>query len=208
MTQNAIVQKEDYRRTYSKEEVNSLPLYRFEGEVILVASDFALSQALMRMRREWVLGFDTESRPNFQKGGINSPALAQVACSDVVFLIQLMRTGLTDDFIALLEDPTILKAGVAIDDDMRHLCMIEPFAPGGIVDLGMAARKKGMATQGLRTLTANFLKGRISKGAQCSNWEQKKLSPQQILYAATDAWVSREIFLHMNGMGFFSPGAM
>lgn len=203
MTRNAIQDTADYRRIFSKEEVNTLPLYRFEGEVVLINTTEALSEALNRMRREWVLGFDTESRPTFRKGGINNPALAQVACSDIVYLIQLMQTGLTDDFIALLEDPTILKAGVAIGDDMRLLGNIAPFNPGGIVDLGVEARRRGLATQGLRTLAANFLSARISKGAQCSNWEQKKLSTQQVIYAATDAWASREIFLHMNARGLF-----
>lgn len=209
MTQDVVPQYGgDYCRAFSKEEVNSLPLFRFTGDVVLVSTQDALADALLRMRREWVLGFDTESRPAFHKGGLNSPALAQVACSDVVFLVQLMQTGLTEDFAALLEDPTILKAGVAVGDDMRLLSKLTPFVPGGVVDLGVAARKNGLATQGLRTLAANFLGGRISKGAQCSNWEQKKLSPQQVLYAATDAWVSREIFLCMDSLGFFPPDAL
>ena len=37
--------------------------------------------------------------------------------------------------------------------------------------------------------------GRISKAAQCSNWEKKTLTPQQIRYAATDAWIGRELYL-------------
>ena len=194
----------DYRRPFSKEEVNTLPLYRYDGEVILVQQPEQLEEALVRMRREWVLGLDTESRPNFRKGGMNNPALLQVACSSVVFLIQLSQTGLTDDLLALLEDPTVLKAGVAIGDDMRLLSRIRPFTPDGVVDLGNVARKRGLCTQGLRTLAANFLAARISKGAQCSNWESKKLTPQQVLYAATDAWASREIYLRMDELGLFS----
>lgn len=195
----------DFRRPFSKEEVNTLPLYRYEGPVVLVHEPEILQKALLRMRQEWVLGFDTESRPSFKKGNMNPPALAQVACSDVVFLIQLLQTGLDDDFIALLEDPSILKAGVAIHDDMRHLNTVRPFAARGIVDLAGLARQRDLATQGLRTLAANFLQARISKGAQCSNWEQKKLSAQQVLYASTDAWASREIFLEMDASGFFPP---
>jgi ribonuclease D len=39
-----------------------------------------------------------------------------------------------------------------------------------------------------------LLKGRISKAAQVSNWERDELSEKQILYAATDAWISRELY--------------
>jgi ribonuclease D len=194
----------DHQRPFSKEEVNTLPLYRYDGDVLLVHTPEALAEALARMRREWVLGLDTESRPNFRKGGMNNPALLQIACSDVVYIIQLLQTGIDDDLCALLEDPTILKAGVAIVDDMRLLCKIRSFSAAGAVDLGAQARKRGLSTQGLRTLAANFLAARISKGAQCSNWELKKLSPQQVRYAATDAWASREIFLRMDELGFFA----
>ena len=38
---------------------------------------------------------------------------------------------------------------------------------------------------------------RISKTQQLSNWEADKLSPAQQLYAATDAWVCREMYLKL-----------
>ncbi|MBR6624668.1 MAG: 3'-5' exonuclease domain-containing protein 2, partial [Mailhella sp.] len=44
---------------------------------------------------------------------------------------------------------------------------------------------------------ANLLGFRISKSAQCSNWENRELSPQQVKYAATDAWVGRELYFHL-----------
>ena len=65
------------------------------------------------------------------------------------------------------------------------------------MELGVWATKLGIITTGLRSLTAIFLKQRISKGAQLSNWERSKLSRSQISYAATDAWISRELHLVM-----------
>jgi len=38
------------------------------------------------------------------------------------------------------------------------------------------------------------LRFRISKQAQTSNWNIKTLSKKQIIYAATDAWVGRELY--------------
>ncbi len=46
----------------------------------------------------------------------------------------------------------------------------------------------------MKKLTAIVLGFRISKSQQLSNWENKKLTDAQKLYAATDAWVCYEIF--------------
>jgi ribonuclease D len=38
---------------------------------------------------------------------------------------------------------------------------------------------------------------KVSKAQRLSNWEAKTLTPQQQLYAATDAWVCVEIYQHL-----------
>ena len=42
---------------------------------------------------------------------------------------------------------------------------------------------------------------RISKGAQVTNWAAKHLTSAQVTYAATDAWVSRELFVKLEELG-------
>jgi ribonuclease D len=46
-------------------------------------------------------------------------------------------------------------------------------------------------------MTAIILGFRISKTQQLSNWEAENLSDSQCSYAATDAWVCREMYLHL-----------
>jgi ribonuclease D len=46
-----------------------------------------------------------------------------------------------------------------------------------------------------------FLKIRIPKSTKTSNWAAPKLSATQIHYAATDAWVCRELFLRFRSLG-------
>jgi ribonuclease D len=53
----------------------------------------------------------------------------------------------------------------------------------------------------VRALAALFLEIRIPKGAKTSNWAARQLSPQQITYAATDAWVCRELYLRFEALG-------
>ena len=185
----------------SKEEINLLPIQAWEGPVVLVREEKTLADALEKLRQEPVLGFDTEKRPTFTKGKTCRPALIQLATADTAYLIQLTHLPFSEDIAELLSSPRVLKVGVAIHDDMKALARIHPFQADGVVDLAVMARARGIQAQGLRTLAANLLGFRISKSAQCSNWENHELTPQQIKYAATDAWVGRELYFHMLRMG-------
>ena len=178
----------------SKEEINALPIGAWEGPVMLVRDEESLDEALEAMWKEPVLGFDTETRPTFTKGAQSAPALIQFASADMAWLIQLTHIPFSERIADLLASPSILKCGVAINDDMKALARIQQFAPAGVVDLALLARRKGIQAQGLRTLAANLLGFRISKSMQCSNWENSDLSAQQIKYAATDAWVGRKLY--------------
>ena len=181
----------------SKEEINLLPLRAWEGPVVLIQTEEALAAALEDMWKEHVLGFDTETRPTFTKGKTCSPALIQLATADTAYLIQLTHIAFCDEIAELLASPRVLKVGVAIHDDMKALARIHPFQADGVVDLAAMARARGIQAQGLRTLSANLLGCSSSKSAQCSNWANNELTPQQIKYAATDAWVGRELYFHM-----------
>ena len=70
-----------------------------------------------------------------------------------------------------------------------------------MLDLGAVARHCGLGQTGLRNLAGMFLKIRIPKNTKTSNWAAPNLSAAQIHYAATDAWVCRELFLRFRGLG-------
>lgn len=188
---------EYYRRDLSRDAINALPIAAYEGPVLLVDDGEDPKEALDLLRGEPVIGFDTEARPCFEKGRAARTSLVQLAGAEVVVLVRLLKTSPTESLVALLEDPAVIKVGVGIREDMRLLGKKDAFRPAGLFDLGDAARALGLKTQGLRTLAANLMDVRISKGAQCSNWEKPELSPAQIRYAATDAWIGRELFFRL-----------
>jgi len=192
---------EHYRRKLQNDEINALPMVCYEGEVRLVRSERELSETLDLLAREELLGFDTETRPSFRKGRVNQPALIQLAAPDRIFLIQLAFAPFGERLASFLSDEKILKVGVGIWDDMRDLGRLYPFEGAGAVDLGDLARALKLPTQGLRNMAANLLGWRISKGSRCSNWSLPDLSPRQIAYAATDAWIGRELYLKMREVG-------
>lgn len=183
----------------SKEAINTLPLACWRGPVHLVRTSEDMALAAAHLSRAALLGFDTETRPAFRKGQKFSPSLLQLATDSVVYLFQLQQIGLAQPLRAILSDPTIIKAGVAPDFDLRSLGELEPFEPDGFVDLARMARRRGVHNHGLRGLAALVCGVRISKSARTTNWANAELTPQQIRYAATDAWIGREIYLRLNG---------
>lgn len=187
-------------RSLTREEINELPLLAYEGEIRVVNDQQGLEAALERLKKESVLGFDTETRPSFRKGKSYPTTLVQLAGTDCVFLIQLMFVPFGERLASLLASPDIVKAGVAIHEDMRCLRKLHDFKPAALVDLAEMARGLRLQAQGLRTLAAHIMGGRISKSAQCSNWAKKELTAQQIRYAATDAWIGRELYLRLRAL--------
>lgn len=182
---------------WTPEEINRLPLRQYDGPVRVIRTPREAARAARLLRKEKVLGFDTETRPSFRKGEVHPPAVLQLAAADCVYVICLNQTGLLPPLRSVLSAPEIVKAGVAPERDVAELSARWPFRPAGFVDLAREARRRGIPHHGLRGLAAAVLGFRVPKGAQKSNWARARLTPAQIRYAATDAWVSREIFLKL-----------
>jgi ribonuclease D len=84
---------------------------------------------------------------------------------------------------------------VSVADDIRNLKKLFEFDERSVVDLGKVAKRHGLKQTGVRNLAGIFLGARIPKGAKTTNWAVRRLTPQQIAYAATDAWACRELYL-------------
>lgn len=188
-------------------EINALPLYSYKGKVHIVRSRRDWKNVCRAFAAEEILGFDTETRPTFQRGKSNAPAIVQLASSDAVYIFQLHDFPFGHELASILANPAQIKAGVATRDDILALAKVYPFEAAGVVDLGQVAKAHDIPNHGLRTLAASLFGWRISKGPQCSNWNVKNLSNRQIAYAATDAWISRLIYLRMRDLGLLENTA-
>ena len=178
----------------SKKEINVLPLKHYTGPIHLIDSDAKMIAAARSLGREKVLGFDTETRPAFKKGESYSPSLLQLAAADGVYIFQIGRINSHKALADILADLNVLKAGIGVAEDIRKLKDILPFEPSGFIGLAGMAAKSGIKNAGLRGLAALLFGFRISKQTQCSRWDAPTLARAQIVYAATDAWICREIY--------------
>jgi len=188
-----------FNESLTDEEVKSLPLLQFDGKLTLVDNMETFYRVIDEIGRSGIVGFDTETKPSFRKGRRNTVSLLQLADDRNAWLFRLNMIGLPPELAALLADDNIHKVGVAIHDDIKALRTVSSFEPDGFVDLQGIVAGHGIKQLGLKKLTAIVLDYRISKSQQVSNWEAPVLTESQQLYAATDAWVCRRIYLALNG---------
>lgn len=182
------------KKHISKAEINELPLIFWNGRIEVLDTAEAMNAAVSKLQSEKHLGFDTETRPTFKKGEYYPPALIQLGTADCVYLFRISAIKSFEPLLPLLESPDILKTGVGIKEDVKELRKMAEFTPAGFGEITELTTKLGYENKGLRALAGLLLKGRISKAAQVSNWARQELDDKQIRYAATDAWVSREIY--------------
>ena len=179
----------------SREAMIALPIRRYEGPVHVVVGHPDLQRAMQDIQQEGVVGFDTETRPAFRPGESYLPSLVQFATASAVYLLQIQQNDFFGAVREILSSEKIIKAGVSVADDMRNLKRSFKFDERSVVDLGKVAERHGLKQTGVRNLAGIFLGARIAKGAKTTNWASRLLTPQQIAYAATDAWACRELYL-------------
>ncbi len=191
-----------FKTSITKEEINNLPRYKYSGEIKVIETHDDSKAAILELKSEKILGFDTETRPAFKKGESHHVSLLQLASETTVYLFRLNKLFDLKELYEVLSDPNIVKAGVAVRDDIKALNKLYKFNAENFVDLATIAKQKQIENFGLRALTAIVLGKRLSKEAKISNWEKDSITPAQIEYAACDAAVGRSIYQKFIHEGF------
>ena len=189
-----------YQENISLEELSEKELSWFKGEIVTVEDISTFHEVFPRLLGEELLGFDTETRPTFKKGRKNKVSLIQLSTGTLACLFRINKLGFPDELIDLLADPDVVKAGVAVHDDIRFLKGVKKFEPSGFVDLQNFVKDFGIQSSGLKKLAAIILGFRISKRQQVTNWEADELSEAQQIYAATDAWACWKIYMKLTSI--------
>lgn len=188
--------------TITKQELSALPMETYAGNILLVDSEEKAVEAAESLKKEKIIGFDTETKPSFKRGQTNNVALLQLSTRSVTYLIRLNRIGLPDAIRSILEDENILKIGVSIHDDFHNLHKLYELSPAGFIDLQSFVKDYGIADNSLARIYAILFGLRISKGQRLTNWEAEELTIHQQAYAALDALACVRIYTHLLN-GFF-----
>jgi ribonuclease D len=180
-----------------KEDLHSLSNIVFPGKIEIVNNLTQTENAVEHLSTFDLLGFDTETKPAFHKGQKHKIAILQLASSSVVYLFQLHAIGIPDCLANLLENEAIKKIGAAVHDDIKGLQHVRRIKPNGFIDLQHIVAQYGIEDKSVQKIAAIVLNARVSKSQRLTNWENEQLTKMQQIYAATDAWVCREIYVHL-----------
>ena len=177
-----------------KAMLSQLKRVEFYGKIYVVTSPDEAEHVVDYLLSQPILGFDTETRPAFEKGKRYRCSLLQVSTRTDCFLFRLNKIGLCPAVLRLLGDKDVTKVGLAWKNDMLSLKELGSFEPGRFIDLQDMVRELGIEDQSLVKIYANLFGERISKSERLSNWERHELKESQKEYAAIDAWACVRIY--------------
>lgn len=183
----------------TQEQIEEMEFAAFPGSIHVIDTDgVAFRKAVAYLSRQKVIGFDTETRPCFSSSQPQyGVSLLQLSGATKAYLFRIKTLGMHRKLCRILSDRRIIKVGAAVHDDIRGLQKYADFSPGGFVDLQKIVWEYGIRDKSVKKMSAIILGFRISKTQQLSNWEAEVLSESQEKYAATDAWVCREMYLKL-----------
>ncbi|WP_437341435.1 3'-5' exonuclease [Acinetobacter higginsii] len=182
----------------SKEQIRTLPAFQnLSTDRILVIQTLEQCKTIQaELASIQVFGFDTESKPTFKVGEKSTgPHLIQLATPNKAYLFQV-STEILDFLKPILENEQQLKVGFGLKND-AHIFRAKNIQPNAMIDLSKSFESFGYRSQvGTQTAIALLFQRYFakSKKVSTSNWSVKNLSPQQINYAAADAYAARLCF--------------
>ncbi len=160
------------------------------------------ASAAAEIKAAGIVGFDTESKPTFVTGDVSEgPHVVQFALHDKAYLFQLHRADGLPFLIELLQSEQLIKVGFDLKSDSRHIYAKLGVHLGGVVDLNTVFSMDGYHKHmGARAAVGLVFKQRFAKSRHVttSNWSQHQLTPQQMLYAANDAYAALKVLEALN----------
>ncbi|MCF0207442.1 MAG: 3'-5' exonuclease domain-containing protein 2 [Bacteroidales bacterium] len=189
-----------YQAEISSEEVQKLPSVVVDGEVLCIDTMEKFNEVKDELFLESLWGVDTETRPCFTKGqsNIRRVALLQMSSREKTYIFRLNCIGFPQELVDIMSSSRFTKVGLSLTDDIRGLQKTKKFTPAGFIDLQSIAPNYGIKEKSLQKLAAIVLGCHISKSQRLTNWEAPELTQKQILYAATDSWITRKIYVELN----------
>ena len=189
----------------SKEQIQAFPPFKnLPMQQIQVINNLEQCHALeAELTHCAVLGFDSESKPTFRVGEVSTgPHLIQLATLDKAYLFQ-MNDEIWEFLKPIFASRDQIKVGFGLKND-AHLFRKKGIELNSVIELSKCFSAFGFTNpMGLKNAMAllfqvNFPK---SKKTSTSNWARKMLTPQQIDYAAADAYAPVLVFEELLRLG-------
>jgi ribonuclease D len=160
------------------------------------------ASAAAEIKASGIVGFDTESKPTFVVGDVSEgPHVVQFALHDKAYLFQLHRAEGMPYLLELLQSEQLIKVGFGLKSDRGNILAKLGVHFNAVVDLNTVFHMDGYHKEmGVRAAVGLVLKQHFAKSRHVttSNWSQPQLNPQQMRYAANDAYAALKVLEALN----------
>jgi ribonuclease D len=193
------------------DDIALMPLFERIGvqRITLVSTGEQAQAAALRLQRAEVWGFDTESKPTFRVGEVSTgPHVLQLATMEHAWVFQLLDTDCRAVAAQLLAQEGKVKVGFGLGDDKKRIRSKLGIEPQGIVEINTLFRERGYRKElGVKSAVAVLFNQRFikSKKASTSNWALPRLSEQQLIYAANDAYAAIRVWHALQSLAPINP---
>ncbi|KAL4557088.1 hypothetical protein LXL04_035258 [Taraxacum kok-saghyz] len=147
-----------------------------------------------------IVGLDVEWHPNTGRDYENPVATIQLCVGRHCMIFQLLFSPTMPQSLKnFLRNPSYTFVGVGIDKDVEKLMAHWNLEVANTADIGVLAAEeycmRNLRNAGLKGLAAMFLRKELikPKAVTISNWDNERLTPEQVQYACIDAFVSYKI---------------
>jgi len=188
------------RQWPTREEMMALPWFDGVGrdQIVMIDSDQGARRAYEELSRLAVVGFDTESKPTFNKGEKSrGPHVAQFSTPERSYVFTLHQPENRRVVGALMGLASLKKVGFGLADDVKRVRSKLGVIPKSVLDLETLCAQRGYGRGvGVKVAVAMVFKRRFRKSKKIgtSNWMNRQLTDQQVLYAANDAHAAMLVF--------------
>ena len=179
----------------TKEQIRLMPLFTgiHPDNIKVVTQKKEADAAAAELSKYSCLGFDTESKPCFNKGESSTgPHLIKISSLEKAYLFPTKFPETIDAINQVLSNPNIKKVGFGLINDRKILKGKFGITLESAEELSTKVKRFAGVKEnvGARAAVAMFFQQRLSKGAQTSNWAKFPLQEHQIKYAADDAYAA------------------
>ena len=191
----------------TKEEIALLPAFEELSirQITLPTTAAQFQEAFEAIRKEGIVGFDTESKPTFTKDAPrDGPHVVQLALTERAFVVQIGAKPPIEFLRSVLESEAILKVGFGLRSDSGPLQQKLGVTLAAGLELATSLRAlRYRQPLGVKAAVAVVLGRRLmkSKSMTTSNWARASLLPAQILYAANDAYAALVVYRVLEAQG-------
>ncbi|BBB29926.1 3'-5' exonuclease [Neptunomonas japonica] len=172
------------------------------AQIIVPHTKEEFAAAASDLARCQFIGFDTESRPTFQKGEASlGPHIVQFTTLETAYIFQLHKVESHRHVTELMESTKVIKVGFGLKSDKSHLRRKLGIAPRAILDMDRVFRQQGYRKElGVKAAVAIVFNRKFqkSKSVTMSNWSARELKDNQLLYAANDAYTALKLLSTLN----------